>query len=939
MEESLEGKTRWQRLEILFHRALKYPAPERQAQARAWCGDDEALFVELTEMLASDSSVEELLATPLTIPPEELLLRQTPNPAGADDPPSDLWIGRMLGPFRLERLLGRGGMGVVYLGKRTEGFTQNVAIKLIARHLQSGPAVEHFKLERDILARLEHKNIARLLDAGITEEGTPYVAMEYIEGRSFAAICDDAALSLEEKLRLLLQLCEAVAYVHRNLVLHRDLKPGNVLVTSDGAVKLLDFGTLKLLGPAASLSSEMTQAGMRPLTLRYASPEHILGGTVSTASDVYSLGIILYRLVAGHLPRMPETSSPQQYLEYLESEQMRPPSEDADRERPRGGNAGMRMTKDLDAIAMKAIRYRAADRQASVEEFAADIVNALEDRPVAAREGNLRYTLSKFSRRHRTGILSIATVVLVLVAGLGAVEHQGRIATAEAARAEAGVDDERKLTHFLFTEYIQRLQQIPGSVDAQRKAVHEAVSYLDQLSLINGNEKLRLDAIEAYRKMALLDGDPYEQNLGDPPGALASLDKAQKNAEDLKAADPDNPAVLGALAMVARTRSEVLFGIGQTQQAIVSMRSSIQYYDKIVADPFATAAQLQYASNAYNGLGDELGQPGASSLSDYPGALTAFRKDIELSERAVKLDPSFALGRHSIAIAHEKIGQILVRTDPASAIDAFRLSLAERASEPAGDSGSVRNRRSLAINYLDLGAAFLAVRDSRQSIAAYQHSCAIFESYALADQMDIRAQHDLSVGLADTALAYVDTLNPELYGAAAPVLTGNADHAIKLLKRAISIKERISKINPAPAWKVELAYDQVILGTLEYKYKINRAQGAQFAASGTASLRELAAKNELSTQDLSVVTRGFLVVEPASLRNASDSIASAERLVALDHRVTPDYLLLLAQAYRAQGRKAEARAVAREALALLAPSLASDAQVPRTRKLLDAELR
>jgi non-specific serine/threonine protein kinase/serine/threonine-protein kinase len=830
-------------------------------------------------------------------------------------------------------------MGVVYLGERIiGGFKQQVAIKLIARHLRSSPAMQQFNLERDTLARLKHKNIARLLDAGITVEGTPYIVMEYIEGRPLSEICDSPALSLEDKLRLMLQLCEAVAYAHRNLVLHRDLKPGNVMVTGDGVVKLLDFGTLKLLGPAAILGSEMTQAGMRPMTRRYASPEHIRGETVSTASDVYSLGIILFRLLAGQSPAIPDAASAPQCLDLLEAVGLGPPG----KTRPgqlRADKSALRKVKDLDAIVKKATRFAPDDRQSSVEEFAADIVNTLEDKPVIAHEGNLHYNLGKFYRRHRAMIFSIATILLVLAAGLLAVARQGRIAQAEALRAEAGVDDERRLTHFLLTDYIQHLQRIPGSVDAQHRAVNNAISYLDQLRRIAGTGKLRLDAIEAYRRMALLQGDPYEQNLGDPPGALASLEKAQVIAQEASAADPENSAVLSALAMLARTRSEVLFGIGRTSEAIVAMRTSIQFYDKIVANPNATPAQLQLASNAYNGLGDELGQPGSASLSDYSGALVAFRKDIELSQRALNKDPSFALGRQSIAIAHEKIGQILVRTDPSSAIEAYRLSLAERKLAPPADANSVRSRRSTAINYMDLGDALSAQRDYKAALLALDQARQIFESYALADKIDIRAQHDLAIGLSDEALVYVDMLNPDLYVSSPKVQEANARHAIDLLINSAGILERITKINPAPAWRVDLAYSQALLGRVEFGFHIDKAEGARTAASGMDALRQLTERKDASARDLSYITQGLLTVEPASLRNPALATKYAERLVTLDHRLTPDYLLLLSQAYAAERRESEARAAAREGLLLLPPPPPNGEPLSRTRRLLELEAK
>src|SRR5271168_3711659 len=293
---------RWKLTEELFHRAQECAAEERLERLKEWCGVDAALLESVLGLLEADSAVEDLLST--GAPGDDGRFLKRDKDAGDRGAEQDPWLGRVLGAFRLDRLIGRGGMGVVYQGERIAGgFTQTVAVKLMGQHLRSSPAVNQFLLERETLAHLEHANIARLLDGGVTSEGFPYVVMEYVEGERLDAACDDPASSIEQTIRWMQQLCYAVAYVHRNLILHRDLKPGNVMVTGSEPhaerdarqVKLLDFGTLKRIGPEGDTDSAMTQAGMRPVTLRYACPEHIEGAKVSTAADVYSLGMILYR--------------------------------------------------------------------------------------------------------------------------------------------------------------------------------------------------------------------------------------------------------------------------------------------------------------------------------------------------------------------------------------------------------------------------------------------------------------------------------------------------------------------------------------------------------------------------------------------------------------------------------------------------------------------
>jgi eukaryotic-like serine/threonine-protein kinase len=923
---------RLHRLEDLFHRALTYPPAERADRARSWCPTDPDLLNELLALLDSDSSVEKLLhgASASPVDPQVLLVRHdAPNgSANANPTRHDPWLGRLLGPFRVERVLGQGGMGVVYFGQRiSEDFQQTVAIKVIARHLRSSPAVSQFLLERETLAQLQHPNIARLLDGGVYE-GIPYVVMEYVDGRRIDAVCDDPTTTVATTIGLMLQLCDAVAYVHRNLILHRDLKPGNVMVTNEGVVKLLDFGTLKLIGTMAG-SSEMTQAGMRSVTLRYASPEHIRGHATSTASDVYSLGMMLYRLLSGHLPEDLDNLPIGQYLDRLREAKIKPPC--TDRAIP------SRLARDLDAIVMKAIRFEPEARYSSVNELAADLTNALSDAPVSAREGNLRYRAGKFYRRRRTAILGTAAVVIVLAVGLAEVARQGRIARAETRRAEAGVESERKLAHLLFKDYFDQLKQIPGSIDAQRKAVTQAITYLDDLSTTTDSQRLKLDAAEAYRKMALLQGDPYEQNIGDPSGALASLKKAQAIAQKLKSATPNDKAVLSTLALVERTQSEVLYGIGKTNEAINSMRSSIGIYDTLVASPTVTVPQLQLTSNAYNGLGDELGEPGSASIGDSAGALSAYRKDMELSQRARAMDPKFSLARQSIAIAHDKIGKILVRTDPTAAVDAYHQSLAEREAQPEPDKSSFRNKRGIGVNFLDLGEALNASCDYTLAIAAFEQGRKIIEAYALADPKDIRAQHDLSVALTEEALVYVDMLDPELNPSTGAIQKENAGRAINLLSRSIAIQERILEVNPTnQRWIVYLAYSRIILGSVKYKTMPRGTDDTRFTTSGLAAIHQFASINDLTLEDLSYLTWAMLRVQPANLRNPELAIQYTERLAALDHRTTPDYLLSLAQAYRQDGQIERAQATAAEGLALL-PAVRRGGTIVHVRKLLELE--
>jgi eukaryotic-like serine/threonine-protein kinase len=436
-----DAAKRWQLTEELFHRALELAVGERVEQVTVWCGADVDLRESVVALLEADDSVEALISTASEAKAEEgagvenFLSRPPSRPYGDDsgaftatglggEGEDDAWIGRELGAFRLERLLGRGGMGVVYLARRIAGgFEQTAAIKLVGRHLRSSPAIAQFLVERQTLATLEHAHIARLLDGGVTGEGFPYVVMEYVEGRRLDVACDDPATSTEQIIRWMLQLCDAVSYVHRNLILHRDLKPGNVMVTDDGSIKLLDFGTLKRIGPESTTDSAMTQAGLRAVSLRYASPEHIQGSAVSTATDVFSLGMILYRLIAGRLPEGLGDLAIGQYLEALKEERFTPSSQSA-QQTGRRGDAGI--ARDLDAIVARTLRYDPQARYPTASALADDLWNVLASQPVTARAGNFRYYAGKFYGRYQWPVRAAAAAVLVLALGVAAWHGRGK---------------------------------------------------------------------------------------------------------------------------------------------------------------------------------------------------------------------------------------------------------------------------------------------------------------------------------------------------------------------------------------------------------------------------------------------------------------------------------------------------------------------------------
>jgi len=479
---------RWQKIDEIFQAVLDCAPDKRTALLESSCGGDAELQNEIQSLLTAYEKVHFTLSS--AFEDGMKLLDQQPAKEG---------VGRRIGPYRVLREIGHGGMGSVYLAARADDAYQKfVAIKLIRRGLDSD-IVRRFHTERQILATLDHPNIARLLDAGSTDDGLPYFVMEYIEGSPIDQYCDQHDLNITERLKLFQGVCMAVRYAHQNLVIHRDIKPGNVLVTKDGVPRLLDFGIAKLLGPGTAPDQSLTR--IHPLTPQYASPEQVRGQVVTTASDVYSLGVLLYVLITGQSPYRGAMSSPAEVerticeeepqrpsVAVLNKKALRKPDEEVTPisiSRTRESTPQKlrrRLQGDLDNIALKALRKEPQRRYASAEQFSEDIRRHLENLPVIARRDTPAYVAAKFVARHHTGVAAGGLVLLALVAGMIGTSWQARVAQAERARAEQQFNDVRKLaTSFLF-EFNNSIQNLPGATPARKLLVQRALEYLTKLA-------------------------------------------------------------------------------------------------------------------------------------------------------------------------------------------------------------------------------------------------------------------------------------------------------------------------------------------------------------------------------------------------------------------------------------------------------------------------
>lgn len=461
------------------------------------------------------------------------------------------YIGKEIGGYKIIREIGHGGMGIVFEAvRRKDDFSQTVALKLLKKGMDSEAMLRRFSHERQILASLEHPNIARLLDGGRSEEGTPFFAMEFVNGQPIDDFCNEKDLSISQRLRLFLQVCSAVSFAHSRLVVHRDLKPSNILVAADGTVKLLDFGISKVISEEADYQTQtVTSLGM--MTPKYASPEQISGQIVSTSSDIYSLGLILYELLTGVSAYDFPNNRPDEIAKIIcESEPQKPSAVWRDTETRRHGDTEKNRTNlltaspnrrvaaslkgDLDTIILKSLQKLPVRRYASVEQFANDIQRHLEGLPVIARPDTFSYRLEKFVKRNRVYVMTGTLLFLTLIAGVAATSWQAYRAEKQRKLAEERFNQVRELANNIVFKYYDEAEKLPNSTLIREMFVKDSLAYFDSLSQdSNADDALKSELGKAFLRIARVQGRPSSPNLGQTAQAIENYRKGIEILEPL----------------------------------------------------------------------------------------------------------------------------------------------------------------------------------------------------------------------------------------------------------------------------------------------------------------------------------------------------------------------------------------------------------------------
>ena len=766
----------WARLKELFCAVLEQEPDNRTAFLAEACADNRELKTKVEGLLARHAQPDTLF--------DDFPVRRTEVMRYLERADRILTEGELVSPrWAIEHILGRGGMGEVYKA-RDKQLGRPVAIKIMRAGIAQAELLARFDQEREILAALDHPNIARLFDAGSTADGRPYLVMEYVQGQPLDQYCRVLNLDLTARLRLFQKVCRVVQFSHQNLVVHRDLKPSNILVTGQGEIKLLDFGIAKLLHPVVGWPMpDVTQAEFRALTPDYASPEQVRGLPITTATDVYALGVILYLLLTGYKPYSLSGQAPHEMSRIIcEQEPARPSA------------VARQLAGDLDAILLHALQKDPSRRYSSVEQFDQDIQSYLDGRPIRARRQTLAYRFGRFVQRNK--VASVAALVMLIITGSGVagIAWEAQLARSERDRAERRFNDVRALANWMLFDLHDAMTKIPGSTATRALLVQRALEYLDRLERDATNDiNLKSEVAAAYERIGYAQGHPSWGNVGDTEGALRSFRKALAIREAVAAAKTAGPEEQRAVAGIYNNLGVTQQITGDLAGALQSLNKSLILLQALAADSKARFARRDIA-DAHHDLGRVLERsgnwPGARAhyreamiqeealARDFPadseiqrnlsltykqngvmlakagdlnGAFVLLYKALTIDEAFLAKDPS-PRSREYLSFAHSDLGLAFHRTgNLQAALKHYRNALALRLQLTADDPQDLRQRRFLALNYTGLAQVLISLGWLVQASEAYRHAIVILQPLSTLDPKNAVVRRDLAQAYSDLA--------------------------------------------------------------------------------------------------------------------------------------------------------------------------------------------
>lgn len=846
--------SRDQQIEELFHRLLELPAGDRAAAASGLAGGDADLAGEALRLAAAHERAE--------------VVNRTAFPANPG-------LDRRFGAYRTMRLLGSGGMGAVYLAERADGqFEHHVAIKVMGQHVGGAGFERRFQEERQILAGLVHPNIARLLDGNVSESGEPYLVLEYVDGIPLDAWCQRQGADTAARLQLFGKVCSAVEFAHRNLVVHLDLKPSNILVTPDGEPKLLDFGAARLLSAARPKGVTLPM-----LTLRYASPEQIQSQPPTTLSDVYSLGVILYELLTGQSPFRNPDSWEANFERAAGDVTIQPPAN---------------LEGELATVIRKALTREPERRYASVREFADDLQRYLDGHPILARPSTFGYRTRKFLRRHRYSVGAATLVGAAVIAGTASTLWQAR-------KAQRRFDEVRQLVRFVMTDLNTGLQRIPGTTALQRQSVERSLEYLDRLSREAGSAAgLRVELAEGYRSLGDVLGNPFRANLGDRKQAEAAYQRGLAALQRLSPSLAVRREAAKLRLQLAGTRS-----FGGDAPELNRVREAVAELKKIADEPGAGEVEIRLdAARGLEFLGVRVTAGGGNIEGAAAGEAKRLFDEASAEARAALAQvPRHAGALRMLAQIDNSRAILHGSTEPVKALE-FHKSALEWLSrlEPA-DAAGLDTRRLRAKILLNTGWAEGQARHYDASIAHVTEAGAILDAWAAADPENTNALYQSS-GVYRT-LGIVNGYR------------GDGAHAVEAYARAAAIHRRLSERDPSN--KVyRFLRGEVLLRSGNWLVKLGRTEDARAAAGeGMTALVTLADAPSPSLSHVFGACRWLTETEVRTLRDPKRAAEFCRKAIERTKSTDPDAFMGLAEALHQMGDRAGAVDAARKAIASL----------------------
>jgi eukaryotic-like serine/threonine-protein kinase len=824
---------RWKQLKPILDGALNGHGTASTAFLRQACGADSSLFEEARSFLQFNGQDDALEGSALShvVPPRSPLL------------------GRTLGKYKILRQIGSGGMGAVFLAERTDGaFQQKVAVKILRASLGTEPLIRRFYAERQILAALDHPNIARIIDGGSTSDDLPYFVMEHVDGASIVDHADKHGLSVTERLDLFRSVCAAVSYAHRKLIVHRDIKPSNVLVSETGDVKLVDFGIARLCDERENGRTATQHLAFTP---EYASPEQINGLPLTTSTDIYSLGVLLCELLTGSRPLSLDGRSMGQMIKTAATADRTRPSVLA-ADRPQISRV---LEGDLDNIILKAVHKEPERRYSSVERLSDDIALYLRGRPVSARPDSLFYRARKFANRNRLFVSAASFAVVSLLAGIVCTTYLASAARAERVKAEKRFNDVRNLANSFIFEINDEIERSP--IKAREIAVGRALEYLDSLSAEAGDDsELRSELAAAYEKVGGLQSELFQPSLGKSSEALASHEKslsirrqlyertpttergldivrslnniggilamtgdargasdryseAVELATQLHRSSPDDRQVRYSLAKAHARLGQAILRSGSLNSTLLQYERALDLYGRLaIEEPSDRNAQRSLSTiQRYIGyVHSELGRPEA--------AIESFRQALDISTGLANSDPQNGVDAASVVDSRFWVAFAQIDLGQADAAELeFRSIAAELERQSAADPADLSKLNSVADAHLEWGLALKSAKRFSEAQRVLGKAIGLYRKVFDADPKSLATKRQIYLAMLRRGDSYLKS--------------GNLDIANHDLSTALQELTLLTAADPANTeWLNDVAVCHARLG------EINLMKGRKAAAGG-----------------------------------------------------------------------------------------------------------